>query len=283
MAYTKPNYTGIDRFLNNVATTETPQSTLLMNGQKMEGNMGLARLGHGIAKLLMSGKNQENAMNYGNEQQNALSSGNLEGAAGNAAEAGDMDTAVKLAEAAENAKQRNAMLGIERAKLSKEQKDKADKILYDTDAVEYATMASRFPQLKQKVAEMKEVGKKSTYTPAGKGKDWLVKQFGFNTDEGTAAVQYESMLNNQILPLLKQTFGAQFTEKDREALQKTMGDSSLSPEQKSAALDAMVAQKEQDMLSKEGVLKYKGINPEEVRSRAGVGSVSGNDYSKYGY
>lgn len=185
MAYIKPNYTGIDRFLNNVATSETPQSTLLMNGQKMEGNMGLARLGHGIAKLLMSGKNQENAQNYGIEQQNALASGNIEEASGNAAAAGDMENAVKLAAAANDAKQRNAMLGIERAKLNATQSEK----LLEAQKKAQADALARSAALKA-VATLDELGTSGKINAMNKASDnwFLTGKSSENIGKRTAAL-----------------------------------------------------------------------------------------------
>ena len=53
-----------------------------------------------------------------------------------------------------------------------------------------------------------------------------------------------------MLPLLKPTFGAAFTVQEGESLRATLGDVNASPDQKLATLNAFMAQKEQDILTK---------------------------------
>ena len=151
MAYTKPQYQGIDRFLNQVAESPTEQNEgyLVHGGYRVGG--GGRSLPQGISKLLMSKKNEEDAANYGTEQQNALMSGDLATAAGNAAQAGDMKTAIELASAAENAKQRNAALGLERLKLTAEQSKKLaeEKKKSEADALARSSAIGALKSLKE--------------------------------------------------------------------------------------------------------------------------------------
>ena len=51
------------------------------------------------------------------------------------------------------------------------------------------------------------------------------------------------MIDNQVLPLLKATFGAAFTVSEGDKLSATLGDINLSPDEKDAALDAFIEQK----------------------------------------
>jgi hypothetical protein len=60
---------------------------------------------------------------------------------------------------------------------------------------------------------------------------------------------YVSMIDNQILPLLRDTFGAQFTEREGNTLRKTLGDANSTPEEKAAQLDAFIRQKQMSIES----------------------------------
>ena len=108
------------------------------------------------------------------------------------------------------------------------------------------------PQLRQAVQDLRELAPLVTHTYAGRIFDEAVKQTGFGATEGaTARAKYIAMIDNQMLPLLKQTFGAAFTVKEGEQLKATMGDPNASPEEKAAQLDAFINQKEQELLQKQ--------------------------------
>jgi hypothetical protein len=51
------------------------------------------------------------------------------------------------------------------------------------------------------------------------------------------------MVDNQILPLLRETFGAQFTLQEGQSLKTTLGDPEKSPQEKRAVLEAFIEQK----------------------------------------
>lgn len=67
----------------------------------------------------------------------------------------------------------------------------------------------------------------------------------------TARKEYMSLVDNQILPLLRQTFGAQFTAKEGESLKATLGDPDATPEQKDAVIRSFIDQKKQTINSLE--------------------------------
>ena len=65
-------------------------------------------------------------------------------------------------------------------------------------------------------------------------------------DVGEGAVarkEYITRVDNEILPLLRQTFGAQFTQKEGEALKATLGDPDASPQEKDAVLKSFIQTK----------------------------------------
>lgn len=118
------------------------------------------------------------------------------------------------------------------------------------------------PGLMEAVGELKELSKVATSTLGGKVFDFAVKQSGFgSTDGATSRAKFVAIVNNQVLPLLKETFGAAFTAQEGEALKATMGDPDASPEEKAVQLDAFIAQKIRDIETRE-----KQIAPEQAVS-----------------
>lgn len=101
-----------------------------------------------------------------------------------------------------------------------------------------------FPRLEQVAKELSELGKKATYTRAGRLEDTLQREAGLPVGEDAVArTEYISKVDNEVLPLLRQTFGAQFTEREGESLKVTLGDPNKSPEEKDAVLRSFIAQK----------------------------------------
>ena len=71
-----------------------------------------------------------------------------------------------------------------------------------------------------------------------------------------------AIVNNQVLPLLKQTFGGAFTVAEGEALKATLGDPNSDPEEKSAQIDAFIDSKVREIETKERQLGV--LQPTEV-------------------
>lgn len=142
----------------------------------------------------------------------------------------------------------NARMGsepfLERRKA--EEKARAQK------ALELGERIATFPQLMTTVDRLGQLGKDATYTYAGQGVDFARQQMGLEPTEGAVArKEYVSLVDNQILPLLRQTFGAQFTEREGESLKRTLGDPNASPQEKEAVLRSFIQQKMQTINSME--------------------------------
>ncbi|MGH1470170.1 MAG: hypothetical protein ACRBCS_03195 [Cellvibrionaceae bacterium] len=107
------------------------------------------------------------------------------------------------------------------------------------------------PGLNEAVGELKDLASIATSTIGGKIFDAAIKESGFGATEGaTARAKFVAIINNQVLPLLKPTFGAAFTVQEGESLKATMGDPDASPEEKIAQLEAFIAQKQRDIKTK---------------------------------
>ena len=134
---------------------------------------------------------------------------------------------------------------------------------------EVARAKASLPGLTEVVNKLITLSDVATYTLAGKAFDEVTKQLGFGATEGaTARAKMDSLVSNQILPLLKETFGNQFTEKEGESLRKTMLDIDASPAQKKEILNAFIEQKIRDIETKESNLNQQapaGQSPQRIR------------------
>ena len=87
-------------------------------------------------------------------------------------------------------------------------------------------------------------------TGAGQLANLFRRQLGLDVGEGAIArAEYDSVVNNQILPLLRITFGAAFTETEGDKLKATLGDIDASPAEKKAVLRAFINQKRAQLKS----------------------------------
>lgn len=112
----------------------------------------------------------------------------------------------------------------------------------------YQSIMSKMPGLENVVIQLDQLADRATYTLGGQAMDTARRQLGMEpTDAALARAQYIAIVDNQILPLLRDTFGAQFTVKEGETLRATLGDADKSPKEKQAALKAFIEQKRRDV------------------------------------
>lgn len=120
---------------------------------------------------------------------------------------------------------------------------------------EFNQARAALPSLTSAVDQLRELSTVATSTFGGKVFDTAVKETGFGSTKGaTARAKFIAIINNQVLPLLKPTFGAAFTVQEGESLKATMGDPDATPEAKMAQLDAFIAQKLRDIETKQAQL-----------------------------
>lgn len=113
---------------------------------------------------------------------------------------------------------------------------------------EYQSITSKMPGLEKVVQDLDELSNRATYTMAGQAFDAGVRQLGFAPrDAAVARAEYTAKVDNQVLPLLRDTFGAQFTEREGATLRATLGDPNKSPQEKQAVLRAFIEQKRRDI------------------------------------
>jgi len=121
---------------------------------------------------------------------------------------------------------------------------------YAEDLNSYNNMVSKMPELEETVKQLGELGKNATYTTAGQALDLFRRQSGLDPRQSAVdRASYISMIDNQVLPLLRDTFGAAFTEREGNTLRKTLGDPNTTPAEKQAQLDAFIRQKQKSIES----------------------------------
>lgn len=131
-----------------------------------------------------------------------------------------------------------------------------------------SSQESKIPELETTVKELSALGKKATYTKAGELRDAALRQAGLPMSEaGNARAEYISKVDNQILPLLRDTFGAQFTEREGQTLRNTLGDPTKSPSEKDAVLNSFIKQKKATI---ESTRRQLGQEPQQsIKSSGG--------------
>ena len=111
-----------------------------------------------------------------------------------------------------------------------------------------ASLESKLPGLEKVVTGLDALSEKATYTLAGQALDFARRQSNLEPRAASVArAEYEAVVNNQVLPLLRDTFGAQFTEREGKRLADTLGDVTKAPKEKQAVLRAFIEQKRRDL------------------------------------
>jgi hypothetical protein len=105
-------------------------------------------------------------------------------------------------------------------------------------------LEANIPKLEQTAQELSALGKTATYTSTGQFLDTARKELGFDPRQSAVdRTAYIAKVDNEVLPLLRDTFGAAFTLKEGEALRATLGDPNKTPQEKDAVLNAFIGQK----------------------------------------
>lgn len=128
-----------------------------------------------------------------------------------------------------------------------------------------SVMEAAMPRLDAAVAKLSALGKTATYTKAGQAANVLRRETGQDVGLGAVArAAYVAHVAANILPLLKSTFGAQFTVAEGESLKATLGDPNMSPEEKDAVLEAFIENKKAEVLSLRRQTQGQGDMPQSA-------------------
>lgn len=115
------------------------------------------------------------------------------------------------------------------------------------------------PGLREVTEKLKVLADVATFTTGGKILNLLAKESGFGATKGaTARTTMRAVVDNQVLPLLRDTFGAAFTKAEGDSLRNTLLDPDTAPDQMKATLDAFIEQKIRNIETSEREL---GVEP----------------------
>lgn len=124
----------------------------------------------------------------------------------------------------------------------------AEAKLKGEDAALLDSQKSKMEGLETVVSELNALADQATYTGVGQAVDFVGRQLGIAPrDAAVARSEYISKVDNQVLPMLRDTFGAAFTMKEGETLRATLGDPNKTPQEKKAVLRAFIDQKKRDI------------------------------------
>lgn len=152
------------------------------------------------------------------------------------------------------------------------------------DIVKLDFLDANMPNIETTVEKLNELNKIATYTTGGLMVDAGFRQMGWKVPEGaTARAQAKSLIDTTILPLLKPTFGAAFTENEGNKLLDTWGDQNASPEEKEMALQGMmmsVRLQGETLRRKLDKKKTKAGDAKENQASDNIGTLSDEDLFK---
>lgn len=141
----------------------------------------------------------------------------------------------------------------------------------------YRSTVARMPQLEDTVTKLSKLGQAATFNNAGLVRDFAARELNMDIpDAAIARAEYISVVDNEILPLLRDTFGAQFTQKEGESLKATLGAPNVSPQEKDAVLRSFIATKMQSIESMRREMSYGDTIP--TYKTKGV-NIGGQDYN----
>ncbi|MCJ8293551.1 MAG: hypothetical protein MJK15_04015 [Colwellia sp.] len=143
-------------------------------------------------------------------------------------------------------------------KLAQKEAEEKGEVLTDL-----ARMEASLPGVKEAVGQLIELSNVATSTLGGRAFDFLIKESGFGSTKGAdARAKLIAIVDNQVLPLLKETFGAAFTVQEGENLKASLVDPDASPSQKKQQLEAFLAQKERNIRTKQTQLGQETVTDE---------------------
>jgi hypothetical protein len=136
-------------------------------------------------------------------------------------------------------------------------------------------MQGSMPELQHVASTLSDLAERATFGAVQMGWDEAHRIFGQNPGAAAnARAAYITMVRDTVLPLLKQTFGTQFTDAEGQRLEGTLGDVNLSPQEKQAALQVWIESKVANLQTRKRTIEelQKSIGP---RDAAGSGGDEG--------
>ena len=251
-----------NQYLMEAIEADPKTAFIIIESMKRDGDVGAAEAFFNRQLSGLSEEDQKNAVMInlglkpravGSAAQTIASTGSTTDIARSEAEIAGAKEGAKVTSKAE-AKARSApLIAKTEAEIQTaiQQEKAAAKSRGETESELKAAKAA-LPSLIGVVENLKSLAPIATSTYSGRAFDAIARETGFGATEGAEArAKFIAIIDNQVLPLLKQTFGAAFTVQEGENLKRTMGDPNASPEEKIAQLNAFIENKVREIEVKE--------------------------------
>jgi hypothetical protein len=138
---------------------------------------------------------------------------------------------------------------LDMAMLGKKGQETLDKER-GTDLAKKERLERNMSSIKQMTDELIDLADKATYTPAGQARDAFNRFFDRPATEGAKAREkYKQVVANELLPKLRETYGGQLSDAERESLLATLGDVNKSGAEKKQAVKAFWEAKQRQLQS----------------------------------
>lgn len=109
-------------------------------------------------------------------------------------------------------------------------------------------MEAAMPGFVEVTDKLSKLGKIASYTTAQQVRDASLREFGVELpDSAVAKTEYMATVDNEVLPMLRDTFGAAFTVAEGDRLRATLGNEKMSPAEKDAALKSFIDAKTREV------------------------------------
>lgn len=136
----------------------------------------------------------------------------------------------------------------------------------------YDTFVANLPNMENVIKSLYGYADDATYTMFGSAYDEAMKQLGGMSTKGSIAkAKFESTARAVLYPLLRPTFGSQFTENEGERLISLLGAAGQTPEEKKAVLVGFLTDYVNKMISNAEILKSAGVVmpdfPDDIKER----------------
>lgn len=117
--------------------------------------------------------------------------------------------------------------------------------------VDHARAVAALPGIEEVVGKLKVLADDATFTLGGKAFNEISKQLGISTSGDTSRASMISIVDNQVLPLLRPIFGAAFTAAEGDRLRNSLLDPDSTSESRKAQLDAFLDQMKRNIETKQ--------------------------------
>lgn len=152
------------------------------------------------------------------------------------------------------------------------------------EEISYAKMQAGMPGIEKAIKSLSNLANTANYTIPQELLADSRRQLGLSVSQGAIdAAQYESVLNNILLPRLRSIFGARVTNFDVTAAAKMLGNPKLSPPEKQVQLQSFIDQAIENVKTEGETVKALGGKPSPEMKDEETPSSSGEavDYTEY--